>query len=67
MSQEKPRHPNEYGGANCTTLSISTYLAQRKHNPDTVEVVVNDEVVPRDLWDEYNIRDEDKVRVIRNS
>ncbi len=65
MSQEKPRHPNEYGAANCTTLSISTYLKQRKIKPESVAVAVNDEVVPRHLWDEYNIRDEDKVEVVR--
>lgn len=65
MPQEKPRHPNEYGAANCTTLSISTYLAQRKIKPESVAVAVNDEVVPRHLWDEYNIGNDDKVEVVR--
>lgn len=65
MPQDTPRHPNEYGGANCTTLSISTYLAQRKIKPESVAVAVNDEVIPRHLWDEYNIRNEDKVEVVR--
>lgn len=67
MSQQKPRHPNEYGGASCTLLTISTYLAQRKHNADAVDVKVNGEIVPRELWDEYNLGDEDTVKVIRHS
>lgn len=65
MPQDKPRHPNEYGAANCTTLSISTYLKQRKIKPESVAVAVNDEVVPRHLWDEYNIQNDDKVEVVR--
>ncbi len=65
MPQEKPRHPNEYGGANCTVLTITTYLEQRKIKPDSVAVAVNDEVVPRHLWDEYNINNDDKVEVVR--
>lgn len=65
MPQDKPRHPNEYGGANCTTLTISTYLAQRKIKPESVAVAVNDEVVPRHLWDEYNISQNDRVEVVR--
>lgn len=66
MSQQKPRHPNEYGAANCTILTIATYLAQRKLNADSVEVVVNGETIPRDLWHEFNIRNEDSVKVIRD-
>lgn len=65
MPQDKPRHPNEYGAANCTTLTISTYLAQRKIKPDSVAVAVNDEVVPRHLWDEYDIKQDDRVEVVR--
>lgn len=65
MPQDEPRHPNEYGAANCTTLTISTYLAQRNIQPESVAVAVNDEVVPRHLWDEYNIRQDDRVEVVR--
>ena len=65
MTSENKRHPNEYGGANCSLLTITTYLEQRKIKPETVAVAVNDEVVPRALWDEYNIKDEDKVEVVR--
>lgn len=65
MTQEKPTHPNEYGAANCTTLTITTYLEQRRIKPETVAVAINDEVVPRNLWDEYNISNDDKVEVVR--
>lgn len=59
------RHPNEYGGMSCSLLTITTYLEQRRIKPESVAVAVNDEVIPRDLWDEYNIRKEDRVEVVR--
>ncbi len=59
------KHLNDFGGMSCSLLTISTYLAQRKIAPESVAVAVNDEVVPRSLWDEYNLRDEDKIEVVR--
>lgn len=59
------KHLNDFGGMSCSLFTISTYLAQRKIAPESVAVAVNDEVIPRSLWDEYNLRDEDKIEVVR--
>ncbi|MCO5214887.1 MAG: sulfur carrier protein ThiS [Thermomicrobiales bacterium] len=59
------KHLNDFGSMSCSLFTISTYLAQRKIKPESVAVAVNDEVVPRSLWDEYNLRDEDKIEVVR--
>lgn len=56
---------NDHGAASCNLLTISTYLAQRKIRPSSVAVAVNDEVIPRHLWDEFNIREEDTVEIVR--
>lgn len=65
MTQDDTRHMNDHGALSCSTLTITTYLEQRRIKPESVAVAVNDEVVPRHLWDEYNIRNEDKVEVVR--
>lgn len=59
------KHLNDFGGASCVLLTISTYLEQRKIDPNTVAVAVNDEVVPRRLWDEFHIKNDDRVEVVR--
>lgn len=65
MSQDSNQNANEHGALSCTTLTITMYLKQRGIKPETVAVAVNDEVVPRSKWDDYNIRNEDKVEVVR--
>ncbi len=65
MTDDSTKDLNKYGGANCTILTITTYLRQRKIDPKTVAVAINDEVIPRDVWDEYNIRNDDKVEIVR--
>lgn len=65
MTHDDTKHLNDFGALSCTTLTITTYLEQRRIKPESVAVAVNDEVVPRHLWDEYNIRKEDKVEVVR--
>lgn len=65
MTNDDLKNLNDHGAMSCTTLSITSYLKQRKIDPKTVAIAINDEVIPRDLWDEYNIRDEDKVEVVR--
>jgi len=65
MSSDTPKNLNDYGAMNCSLLTITTYLEQRKIKPDSVAVAVNDEVIPRALWDEFNIKDDDKIEVVR--
>lgn len=65
MTDNDKKHPNEYGAMNCNLLTITTYLEQRRIKPDSVAVAVNDEVIPRHLWDEYGIQNDDKVEVVR--
>lgn len=64
-NESNKTQPNEFGEMNCNLLSISTYLAQRQIKPETVAVAVNDEVIPRHLWDQYNVASGDKVEVVR--
>lgn len=59
------KHLNDFGGMNCNLLTITTYLAQRQIKPESVAVAVNDEVIPRHLWDEFNIKNDDKVEIVR--
>lgn len=56
---------NEHGGLSCSLLTITMYLRQRKYDPTAVSVTVNDEVVPREKWDAYNLKEEDEIRVAR--
>lgn len=65
MTNDDTKDLNEYGGMSCNLLTISTYLAQRRIDPKSVAVAINDEVIPRNLWDEYNIGNDDKVEVVR--
>ena len=65
MTNDSTKNMNDFGGMSCSLLTITMYLKQRRIDPKTVAVAVNDEVVPRDRWDEFNIRDEDRVEVVR--
>ena len=65
MTDDSTNNLNDFGGMSCSLLTITMYLKQRKIDPKTVAVAVNDEVVPRDVWDEFNLRDEDRVEVVR--
>lgn len=65
MTDDRLKHLNDYGAANCSLLTISTYLRQRKIDPATATVTINGEVVPPELWDQYNIGNNDEIRVIR--
>ena len=65
MTNNERKTNNDHGQLSCTTLSITMYLKQRKIDPKTVAIAINDEVIPRDVWDEFNIGSDDKVEVVR--
>lgn len=48
-----------------TSVTIEQLLNSKKITPGAVIVVVNSEVVKRELWPDFVIKEEDQVEVIR--
>ncbi|AKX94462.1 sulfur carrier protein ThiS [Neomoorella thermoacetica] len=48
-----------------TSVTIEQLLNSKKITPGAVIVVVNSEVVKRELWPDFVIKEQDQVEVIR--